>query len=182
MEVGFRQLNLPSESNVFAEWLTSEEWPFHSNPTVSKERVLELIEKGFYSEPNHRTFWIIKRDSDERIGFIRLFDLEDIGDGSPLFDLRIAKKHRGQGIGKRAVRWLTNFLFESWPELKRIEGTTRVDNLSMRSIFKQCGYVKEGHYRKAWPTSDGQRLDTVQYAILREDWISGTPTLVTWND
>lgn len=181
MDIKFRPLILPNEADLLAEWLTSDEWPFHSNPNVTKERVVESIEKGLYSEPDNKTFWIIG-PREERIGLIRLFDLEDIGDGSPLFDLRIQKEYRGQGIGKTAVQWLTKFLFENWSELRRIEGTTRVDNLSMRSIFRKCGYVKEGHYRKSWPTSEGPWSDTVQYAILREDWLSGTPTLVTWND
>ncbi len=126
--------------------------------------------------------WIYRAGQEERIGLIRLFDLQDIGSGSPLFDLRILERYRGQGVGNKAVAWLTRFAFETWPELNRIEGTTRVDNMAMRAIFQKCGYVKEGHYRKTWPAIDGQKVDTVQYSILREDWISGTPTLVTWND
>ncbi len=182
MDLEFKPLVLPNESERLAELLSSEEWPFHSDSKVSRDRIFELINKGYYSGPNHATFWILDSAQDQRIGFIRLFDLEDIGDGSPLFDLRILSSYRGKGIGKKAVLWLTNFLFEKWPELNRIEGTTRVDNLAMRAIFKKCGYVKEGHYRQAWPTQDGRKLDAVQYTILREDWLSGSPTLVPWND
>lgn len=182
MDLDFRPLILPTETETLAIWLSNEVWPFHSSSNVTKERVYELIEKGFYSEPNNRTFWIVAAKNNERLGLIRMFDLDDIGDGSPLFDLRILSKYRGQGIGKVAVTWLTKFLFDNWSELRRIEGTTRVDNLPMRNIFRKCGYVKEGHYRKSWPTHEGHWSDTVQYAILREDWISGKPTLVTWND
>jgi RimJ/RimL family protein N-acetyltransferase len=52
----------------------------------------------------------------------------------------------------------------------------------MRKIFKSCGYVKEGHYRKDWSSSNGRSFDTVKYGILREDWMSGTITPVPWND
>lgn len=181
MNLSFQKLQLPEESDFLISWLTNEEWPFHSFSKVSSERVSELISKGFYSGPDNQAFWILK-DDQEKVGMIRLFDLDDIGYGSPLFDLRILNRYRGQGIGKQAVKWLTDYLFNSWSNLSRIEGTTRVDNHSMRAIFRKSGYVKEGHYRKAWPTNDGQKVDTVQYAILREDWISGSPTLVKWND
>jgi hypothetical protein len=46
------------------------------------------------------SFWI--RDRDQVVGLIRLFDLDDVDNGSALFDLRIATEHRGRGIGRLA--------------------------------------------------------------------------------
>ena len=91
--------------------------------------------------------------------------------------LLVQRGARGQGIGRRAVEWLTEYLFETWPILDRIEATTRQDNLAMRKALIRNHYAKEGHYRKAW---DGH--DTIQYAILREDWQSGTVSPVNWDD
>jgi hypothetical protein len=52
----------------------------------------------------------------------------------------------------------------------------------MRKVFLQCGYVKEGHIRKSWPSENGYKLDTVIYGILREDWLYKTITPVNWDD
>ncbi|MGL4612127.1 MAG: GNAT family N-acetyltransferase [Trueperaceae bacterium] len=106
-------------------------------------------------------------DATSRIGLITLFDLDDVEDGSPLFDLRIHSELREQGVGKQAVTWLTSYLFETYPLLSRIEGTTRVDNLAMRKVVLQCGHVKEGHIRQSWKTEHGPKLDTVIYCYLR---------------
>ena len=98
------------------------------------------------------------------------------------WDYCIRNANRGQGLGKQSIDWLTKYLFEKWPQLERIAGTTRVDNSSMRKLFRAAGYVKEGHYRKDWATSNGELYDTVKYSILREDWETGTKTAVNWDD
>lgn len=118
----------------------------------------------------------------KKIGFIRLFDLDEIDDGYPLFDLRFRSICRSRGLGKTAVKWLTKYLFDKHPNLDRIIGTTRADNAAMRKIFLQCGFIKEGHYRKDWMSSTGEKFDTVKYGILRDDWLSGKSTPVNWND
>lgn len=181
IQLSFQPLSIDAERELLADWLSSDRWFYHSNPQLSQEEVLEWIDQGEFTGTNCQTFWVIA-DPDQRVGLIRLFDLDDLDDGSPMFDLRIQSEYRGRGVGKEALRWLTGYLFETWSELKRIEGSTRVDNLAMRNVFLQCNYVKEGHFRKAWATVDGKRLDAVHYGILRADWINQTITLVNWND
>lgn len=44
----------------------------------------------------------------------------------------------------------------------------------MREVFLRCGYVKEAHYRQAWPGDVPH--DAVGYAVLRSDWSTGTVT------
>lgn len=180
-KIFFEPIFLENDQNKLIEFLSREEWPFHVNRHLSSEKVQKMITDGTFSGSNHKCFWIRDENQNE-IGFIRLFDLDDIDDGYPLFDLRIVSSHRGQGLGKTAVQWLTKYLFEEHPQLERIAGTTRADNVAMRKIFKSCGYVKEGHFRKDWFTSSGQCFDTVRYGSLREDWTSGETTPVLWND
>lgn len=181
MKPFIKPLNLPNERDVLAEWLSSQRWPFHVNASLTQGKVLQMIDEGYFDGTDHQTFWILDQ-VEERVGMIRLFDLDDIDDGYPMFDLRILCQHRGKGIGQYAVRWLTQYLFEAWSALDRIVGTTRADNVGMRRVFKKCGYVKEGHYRKDWPSQDGELLDTVRYGILREDWEGNKVTPVDWDD
>jgi RimJ/RimL family protein N-acetyltransferase len=181
MNLSFQPLELPNGQEKLASFLSSHPWPYHSGSQITQEEVLQKIDEGVYSSPDTQTFWIIA-EPEQHIGLIKLFDLDDIEDGSPLFDLRIIPEFRGKGAGKQAVTWLTNYLFESYPVLGRIEGTTRVDNLAMRKVFLSCGYAKEGHIRKSWETVGGTKLDTVIYGILREDWLNKTVTPVLWDD
>jgi RimJ/RimL family protein N-acetyltransferase len=174
-------LELPAKREVLATWLSSEQWPFHSSPKLEHEQVLKLLDDGDYFDgPNNATFWVMLEA--ERVGLIRLFDLEDIGDGEPMFDLRIRSEFRGLGLGTQAVQWLTDHLFSNHEVLERISGTTRSDNLAMRRVFRRCSYVKEAHHRRSWLSADGQMFDTVAYGILREDWVRKTITPVDWND
>jgi len=52
----------------------------------------------------------------------------------------------------------------------------------MRRVFQRAGYVKEAHYRDAWPVDGGAVYDAVGYAILRRDWLAGTTTVPEWHD
>lgn len=170
-----------SEKELLSSWLSSQEWNFHVNSKTTPEKVLALIEEGSFTGEENQTFWI-NNEENLPVGLIRLFEMDDLEDGSPLFDLRVLKEYQGQNIGESAVNWLTSYLFKNWSSLNRIEGTTRVDNFPMRKVFKKCGYVKEGHYRQSWPSANGELKDTVRYAILRNDWISKKATWVNWND
>jgi RimJ/RimL family protein N-acetyltransferase len=181
MQFSFQQVNLPVEQDRLVAFLLREPWPFHVNTNLAQNKVQEMIAEGHFTGSNHECFWILDASGRE-IGFIRLIDLDDIGDGYPLFDLRLCGSERGKGIGKEALKWLTKYMFTKWPNLDRIAGTTRVDNTPMRKTFRACGYVKEGHYRKDWGSSTGKFYDTVKYGILREDWETGRTTPVNWND
>jgi RimJ/RimL family protein N-acetyltransferase len=52
----------------------------------------------------------------------------------------------------------------------------------MRKTFRAAGFVKEAHYRQAWPDDRGVNHDAVAYAILRHDWSTGQQTPVCWDD
>ena len=95
--------------------------------------------------------------------------LDDVVDGSPLIDLRLAASDRGRGVGTAALGWLTDHLFDTYPELHRVEATTRGDNLAMQRVFERCGYRSEGRMVEAWRQPDGTRFDALAYAILRRE-------------
>lgn len=181
MQIHFEPILLPKDQNDLIAFLSSQDWPFHINKRLSVDRVNAMIEEGVFDGSNHQSFWI-RNENSIRIGFIRIFDLDDVEDGYPLFDLRIAAKFRGLGVGKTAVQWLTRYLFDKYPGLERIAASTRADNFAMRKTLRSCLYVKEAHYRKDWSSQEGALLDTVKYGILREDWLSEKITPVNWND
>ena len=176
MEIKFQQF-APSEMELLIDFLTSDTWPFHVFENPKPEKIRENFNKGLYSDDDNCTFWILS-DGDERIGMIRLFDLTM---HSPMFDLRIKSDYRRKGLGEKALRWLAEYVFTTLPEKTRLGGETRRDNVAMRNLFRKCGFVKEAHYRKAWPDQHGNAYDSVGYGLLKEDWERNKVTPVDWD-
>lgn len=163
------------DRNDLSAWLIGEEWPFHVNRQLTLEQVTRFVDEGLFSAPGTETFWI-STNAAGRVGLLRIFDMDELGEDTPRFDLRIIQQHRNQRVGREAVRWVIGYLFTRWPALQRIEGTTRSDNVAMQKVFATSGFVKEGHLRRAWQSADGSVHDTFLYAIIREDWSSGVTT------
>lgn len=166
------------DREALIEFLTTDVFPHHtqSRPTVAA--VERRIAEGAYRDDDNDTYWI----EDSAYGRIGVLRYEDLEDGAPLFDLRLASGYRGQGYGAEALRAATDHLFTTMPDVTRFEGQTREDNLAMRRIFVSCGWVKEAHYREAWPVEGGDPVASVGYGILRRDWDTGRVTHVDWDD
>lgn len=169
---------------ALAEFLTGDEWPFHGDSRPTREAVAGWLANGRFSGPGTRNFWIRAGAGDgaaepgdvrpdEVVGVVTL---REIGDPTPLFDLRLRAARRGSGIGTAATGWLTAYLFTEFAHVMRIEGHTRRDNVAMQKVFERCGYVREAQHRQAWPSADGSVHDSLGYAILRQDWLSGGTT------
>jgi RimJ/RimL family protein N-acetyltransferase len=178
--ISFSPLSFPADEEALVSFLTSEEWPFHVNLRLSREKAHSMIAEGIFSGSNHESFWI--KDEGVTIGFLRLTDLDDVDDGFPLFDLRIKAAQRRRGVGAAAVKWIADYLFGKYPGLDRIAASTRADNLAMRKVLRRSGFAKEGHSRQSWPGEDRIVHDSVTYGILRSDWEQGTLTPVHWED
>ncbi|MFD1738152.1 GNAT family N-acetyltransferase [Bacillus salitolerans] len=166
----FKEFNKDTETEELVHFLIGDTWPFHGQVNPKEESIIKSLNDGFYTENGTRTFWM--EQTDRKIGLIRLFDLED---PTCLFDIRLKEAWRQKGIGSKAVRWIADFAFRNYPELIRVEGHTRHDNVGMRKTFSNNGYVKEAYNRKSWP-QEGVLFDSVSYAMIREDWKNGTTT------
>ena len=110
MALRFEPLNLPEDESAVVDFLVESEWPFHGQPRLSRVEAAQVC----VASDDVASYWI--SEDGGAIGLIRLMDLNDVGDGSPLFDLRIADAHRGRGVGYRAVNWLTKHLFTGFPQ------------------------------------------------------------------
>jgi RimJ/RimL family protein N-acetyltransferase len=130
----------PAETDLLADFLASEPWPFHSGQ-LDRDEVRRAVADGYYDGDSARTYWINAQD--DHVGLIRLFDL---GDSTPMFDLRIRAADRGRGIGGQALAWIAGHVFGTLPGASRIEGTTRQDDIAMRRAFRRAGWVQEAHY------------------------------------
>lgn len=167
----------PDDDEAIVTFLASQCFPFHVQTAPTRSQARERLERGDYDGPDHAAFWVVV--GDRRAG---LAVLEDLRDDTPLFDLRLAEDRRGQGLGAPVLRALTWETLRRYPHVRRFEGVTRWDNVAMRRTFRRAGWVKEAHYRSAWPVRRGQPVDTIGYAILRRDLEQGTTTPVPWDE
>jgi RimJ/RimL family protein N-acetyltransferase len=166
-----------SDAEALTAFLTGNDWPFHVRLHWSPEQVATALADGSFHSAGVRTLWLTADAAD--VGMAVVSDLDK---HAPMLDIRLAVTHRGRGYGSAALRAVTTWLFATDLEPQRFEGQTRVDNIAMRKTFLRCGWVKEAHYRAAWPTHDGQLVDSVGYGLLRSDWLSGQSTPVDWFD
>lgn len=170
-----------SDGDEIVGFLASNRFPFHGRPRVSEAEARALVLAGRYWSEESVGHWVVA--DGERAGMVVLEDVDDIaGGGAPLFDLRLGESFRGGGLGEPVLRALTTFVFEGYPVLRRFEGQTREDNIAMRKVFVRSGWVKEAHYREAWPAEGSELKASVAYGILRRDWETGITTPVVWDD
>ncbi|MBU8792950.1 GNAT family N-acetyltransferase [Micrococcus luteus] len=175
MDVTFTPLDpAGADRDALVALLTENAWPFHTRPRVTRPEAEKAVDGGAWEDEDHRTFWI-EHPEHGRVGVVRL---EDLTDPTPLFDLRVAERFRGRGLGAQILTALTRHVFETMPAVDRFEGQTREDNVPMLRTFRRAGWVKEAHYRRGWPVDGGEPLASVAYAMLRQDWASGTTTPV----
>lgn len=183
MDIFISEIENSDKENLI-KFLSSGVWQFHSTPVISAEKLEKKFDDGYFTGTGKRTFLIKKQNNNLLIGVIRLFDLGESPDDdeTPLFDIKIGEEFRGLGTGKNAVKWLTDLVFTEYPVKQRFEATTRADNVAMRRVLENCGFVKEAHYRQAWPDAEGNRYDCTGYGILRSDWEQKKKTPVIWEN
>ncbi|SEE84238.1 Protein N-acetyltransferase, RimJ/RimL family [Arthrobacter alpinus] len=177
MSISFEPMT-PADADEVMAFLSSNRFPFHVQAAPETPNVRQGIENGRFWNADTQGYWVLSEGI--RIGLASLEDLQDAG--SPLFDLRLGEAHRGKGIGVEVLRALCNLVFTTMPEVRRFEGQTREDNIAMRKTFIRAGFLKEAHYRLAWPNNDGGYVASIAYAILRQDWENGTVTEFDWDD
>ncbi|MFC9540317.1 GNAT family N-acetyltransferase [Lysinibacillus sp. NPDC056959] len=163
------------EIEDLVELLTQNKWIYHTEQNVKEESVRKGYAEGYYYS-DRETYWII--DNEEKVGIIIIHDIRDT---IPLFDIRLSTRYRGKGYGVKTLLWLQDYLFGEKGKI-RIEGYTRVDNISMRKCFTKAGFVKEGYLRNAWENADGTITDSILYGAIKDDWILGRTTPIKMDD
>jgi RimJ/RimL family protein N-acetyltransferase len=152
------------DAGVLAAWLASEPWPFHGvRQDWAEADVVAAVAEGEFTGVN-RSFWV--RVGDDRVGLLRFRYLDET---SPDVDVRVLARCRCRGIGTAMLEWAATWAFTETGR-HRLGGETRIDNVAMRRVFERCGWTQEAHYRASWPDGNGAWVDSIGYAILRDEW------------
>lgn len=104
---------------------------------------------------------------EEAVGGIGLELQTDVFRRSAEIGFWLAEPFWGQGIATEAVRAMTDFAFASFDLCRVFAGVFEWNPASMR-VLEKAGYTCEGRLRKS-VTKDGQTIDQMLYAIVREE-------------
>jgi RimJ/RimL family protein N-acetyltransferase len=81
----------------------------------------------------------------------------------------------GRGLGTAVLRALLRWGFSEWPWL-RLSWRCSGANVASQRVAEKVGLQREGILRSHAVDPDGQRRDTICYAVLRDDWLAAGRT------
>jgi RimJ/RimL family protein N-acetyltransferase len=102
----------------------------------------------------------------EAVGGIGLDLQGDVFRRSAEIGIWLGETYWGRGIATEAVRTLTEYAFTHFDLCRIFAGAFEWNPVSAR-VLEKAGYIFEGRLRKS-VTKDGQTIDQMLYAILRE--------------
>ena len=118
-------------------------------------------------EHGHPINWAIRGENDELIGGIGCFLAGGKNYHADEIGYWLAKPLRGKGIMSKVVRSYCNYLFESRPDLARIEAKVFPFNPASVRLLEKIGFEREG-YAKKLKQKKGEYLDCVLLACFRD--------------
>jgi len=165
------------DADELVTFLSANTWPFQVSSSPTAEKARGWIAEGVFGGDQQELQWVVAPDG-ERVGILHLEELDRV---TATTDFRLRSDMRGRGYGKAMARFAADRVFSTYPKVVRVEAQTRIDNVAMRRVLRATpGWVLEAVYRRSWPDADGIFLDSLGFAILRDDWANGTVTPVTW--
>ncbi len=161
-----------------------QEWqrldgPYYSRGTPEEiernlERVAARIEQGEWPEPRIQLI-VADATTNAFVGRVtRYWQSEEtnwLSAGVVIFD----PAHWRRGIGFEALGLWSQYLFESMPELVRLDLRTWSGNHGMMRLAEKLGYQLEARFRQA-RIVEGDYYDGLGYGVLREEWDARYPT------
>jgi len=170
-----RRFYIEDADAMYNNWASDAEvtkfltWPTHSDVAVSKAVITSWLE--LYQKPNHYSWTIVLKAIDEPIGSIAAVKRRD--DISMVhIGYCIGRKWWHKGYTSEALTRLVRFFFEE-VGANRIESRHDPRNPNSGKVMQKCGLRYEGISRAADVNNQGI-CDVVNYAILAEDYFSGS--------
>ena len=165
------------EAEELVALLSGNTWPFQITSAPTPEQVRGWLAEDVFSADAQEVHWVVATGG-ERVGVLQL---EELDHARATTDFRLRSDMRGRGYGKAMAKFAADRVFSTHPKVVRLVAETRIDNVAMQRVLRASpGWVLEAVYRRSWPDREGTFLDSLGFAILRDDWASGTVTPVVW--
>lgn len=136
--------------------------------------VIERIDESWRAfevqgDPTGAAFAIVDAASGEPVGMCGIDDWSSTDVAQ--FGYWLAAGARGRGLATRAVSLMTGWLFEVGAA--RVFLTIQSENAASAAVARRAGFSYEGTLR-AYGVWHGQRKDVDVFAVLPDEWPSGT--------
>lgn len=106
-------------------------------------------------------------DDPQPVGAVTLMRIDGTH-GTAELGYWIAPDNWGAGYATAAARAVLEYAFAE-RRLERVEANALATNEASRAVIEKLGFVEEGRERAAFHV-DGERVDRVNYGLLREEW------------
>ena len=173
MNIRLRELR-KSDSEKYFEWINKRELVLLNSAYTP---VSEFSHNKWFDSISEnklvRIFSIVASDKNEKewlIGSCSLRNIDSLNRSAEL-QIRIGEENfRGKGLGTSAIKNLIEFGFNDL-NLNRIYLEVFEENKIAISVYKKCGFVKEGVKRES-AFVNGKKYNIVLMSILRKEFIS----------
>jgi len=177
MELKSQRLRLQSIRKEHAK----EVFDYRSDASINKHQgwipknlaeVYDFIDNKVSKNIDKTATWyqlvIINKEDNKVIGDIGIHFLDE--DKKQVeFGCTLAKPEHGKGFANEALSEIIRFLFKDLNK-HRIVASVDPANLKSIAMLERLNFRKEAHFVKSiW--IDGEWVDDVIYAILREEWL-----------
>ena len=129
---------------------------------------IEWFENYMKNRANIVRCAIVRRDDDEILGMITLFDIDFLNQSAELHIMIGSKNEQNCGVGTFAIRKMLDHAFFNL-NLQRIELSVLAENKRAQHVYEKCGFQREGMKRKS-NYKCGRFHDMYIYAILRNEY------------
>lgn len=146
---------------------------FMSIPSLEKEvkkniksiiKIDKLKHKGKYKGPIQNKFVI--EINGQVGGMISYNEFDNYNNTKVKISYWIAKPYRSKGYATRALKIVTDYIFQNEKNIVRIRANVRTYNKASARVLEKCGYKLEGVLRKN-AIKNGILLSNYVYAKLR---------------
>ncbi|MFC2075037.1 GNAT family N-acetyltransferase [Bdellovibrionota bacterium] len=165
--------------DIYKHWMNSgSKWrdldgPYYLKPSeseinVSIEELKQKINSKSFAKPRTRLV-ISMKEKDELIGTVNSYweskETNWLCIGIGIYD----PAFWGKGIGFAALTLWINYLFESHPDIVRLDFRTWSGNKGMIRLAEKLGFKEEARFRKARIVNK-RYYDGLGFGILKEEW------------
>lgn len=162
-----RPLRVADAETLLPVFRDSEAMRFWAHgPIHTLAQMQAIIARNLPPQNRSEGSFAITRDGGRAIGCVNFYNERDAISGLGYILERAAW---GQGLGAEAVRASLDHGFDRL-NLHRIWLEIDPRNQASLRVAEKCGFAREGTARKSF-FLNGEYLDSVFYAMLREDWL-----------
>jgi RimJ/RimL family protein N-acetyltransferase len=179
MNLTFRKLAI-EDMKYHVKWLNDPEICRFLGPNlrqgkISEEELIAKFEKGVHNK--EREFFTILLD-EVPVGFTALTNINLVDKNASVFLLIGERNLQGQGIGKKSLKFITDYGFDDLG-LHKIWLECFTDNKIAINCYKSFGFVEEGYFKEQAVSApeksqgssghEGKFCDEVRMAIIRKN-------------